>query len=236
MDAVRETDIRVSALSRFPVKSLTGEELDALDLDARGVVGDRVWSIRTVANKIGSGKNTRRFAAVPGLLSLRARTVGAEVRIALPGGEDVAADDPAAAAALSDFLGQPVSLARESDVSHFDDGPVSIIGAGSLAALAAEVGAEVDPRRFRANLVVEGLPPFGEDELVGRRIRVGGVTFDVVLQSTRCVMIDMETADLPEQPRNLRTLGRLHDTCLGVVAQVVEPGRIRLGDQLQMPD
>lgn len=60
------------SLHRFPVKSMSGEERNHLDVDARGCVGDRVWSVRTADGKIGSGKNTRRFAAVPGLLELRA--------------------------------------------------------------------------------------------------------------------------------------------------------------------
>ena len=221
---------RVASLHRYPVKSLAGERLDVVDLDGRGVVGDRIWSIRTAEGKLGSGKNTRRFAAVPGLLLVRGRTTAEGVTVTLPNGAQYAVADGEGDAALSTFLGQMVSLAREIDVDHFDDGPVSIIGAASVDALAAEVGADVDPSRFRANLVLEGLAPFAEDELVGQRIRIGSAELQVELHSTRCVMIDQETADLPAQPRNLYTLGRLHDACLGVVARVVEPGRIEIGD------
>jgi uncharacterized protein YcbX len=214
------------------VKSLSGEALDAVDLDARGVTGDRIWSVRTEDGKLGSGKSTRRFAAVPGLLLLRGRTTDDGVTITLPTHEEYRVGDPATDRVVSDFLGRPVTLARESDVDHFDDGPVSLLGAASVAALAAEVGADVDPRRFRANIVLDGLPAFAEDDLVGQRIGIGDAVLEVVLPSARCVMIDMETADLPAQPRNLRTLGQLHDACLGVIARVVEPGRIRAGDEL----
>ena len=55
---------RVASLHRYPVKSLLGEDLDELTLDERGVVGDRLWSVRTRADKIGSGKSTSRFEAV----------------------------------------------------------------------------------------------------------------------------------------------------------------------------
>ena len=224
----------VVALRRFPVKSLLGEDLDTLDLDLRGVVGDRAWSIRTSDNKIGSGKSTRRFAAVIGLLQLRAHTTQQGVTITLPTGEQYATDDPDAAEAISRFLKQPVTIKRETDVSHFDDGPVSLIGTASVAALAAEVKADVDDKRFRANILVDGLTAFAEDDLVGKHIRIGTATLEVAMRSPRCVMIDMESADLPEQHGNLLAAGRLNEACLGVIANVVEPGTIRRGDRLIM--
>lgn len=229
---MRDTRGRVGSLYRFPVKSLLGERVDAFDVDERGVIGDRVWSIRTADNKIGSGKSTRRFAAVPGLLQLRAHTDDAGVRITLPTGGTYLANDPMTAHALSEVLGQPVAVACETNVNHFDDGPVSLLGLASVAALAAEVGADVDATRFRANILVGGLPPFAEDSLVGHRLDIGDVCLEVSLRSTRCVMIDMETADLASQPGNLRAVGRINDLCLGVVARVTKPGRIRVGDRL----
>jgi len=222
----------VASLHRFPMKSTLGESLGALDVDERGVVGDRIWSIRTRENKIGSGKSTRRFAAVPGLLRVRARTTDAGVRITLPTGEELLTQDPLTGPALSGLLGRPVTVACESNVSHFDDGPVSLLGAASVAALAAEVGAEVDASRFRANILIEGLQPFAEDSLVGQCLRIGDVLLEVTMRSPRCVMIDMETADLPSQPGNLVTVGRLNNACLGVVARVAAPGRVRVGDAL----
>lgn len=229
---MREIGGRVAVLHRFPVKSMLGEQLEALDLDERGVVGDRIWSVRTAENKIGSGKNTRRFAALPGLLKLRSHTADAGVTVTLPTGEKLLTHEHASCDALSEFLGRPVSLACESDVSHFDDGPVSILGAASGSALADEVGGEVHPTRFRANILVEGLPPFAEDGLVGQQLRIGDVMLEVTMRSPRCVMIDMETADLPSQSGNLLATGRLNDACLGVVARVIESGSIRVGDRL----
>jgi uncharacterized protein YcbX len=80
----------------------------------------------------------------------------------LPTGEEFLTHDSAAGHALSEFLRRPVTLSCESTVSHFDDGPVSILGVSSVAALAANVGSEVDVTRFRANILVAGLPPFAE--------------------------------------------------------------------------
>lgn len=225
---------RIAALYRYPVKSLTGEAVEELECDERGFVGDRVWSVRTEGDKIGSGKNTRRFAAVDGLLLIRARLVGDRVELEFPGGRRCHADAGEAASWLADHAGQPLSLARESTVSHFDDGPASLLGLASVAALSDETGTDVDPSRFRANMLVEGLTALAEDHLVGQRLRIGSAMFEVTMRSPRCVMIDMATADLPTQPGNLRAVGRFNEACLGVIARVVRPGRVRVGDVVQL--
>lgn len=225
---------QVHSLHRFPVKSLTGEQVDRLECDARGVVGDRVWSVRTRENRIGSGKNTRRFATVDGLLRLRAISRDDRVEIAFPDGRRCVVEEAAAAALVSQFVGQPVMLAQETDVSHFDDGPVSLLGLASVEALQQERGEDVEPARCRANIVVSGWAPFAEDELVGRRLRIGTTVLEVVQRSPRCVMVDLQTADLPAQHGNLRAIGRLNDANLGVIATVVTPGRMAAGDEVQV--
>jgi len=214
------------------VKSMLGESLQELEFDERGVVGDRLWSVRTPEGKFGSGKSTRRFDAVVGLLELRAALDDGRVLVTFPGGQSYSVDDPVAAERLSALLGRPLSFGAEADVTHFDDGPVSLIGIGSVRALAEARGEDVDARRFRANVVLDTLAAFDEDEPIGRQVRIGEVVLDVLLASPRCVMINMASADLPAQPGNLAALGRLHDACLGVIARVVTPGRITTGDEL----
>ena len=63
---------RVAALWRYPVKSLLGEQRPSLDLNGRGVEGDRTFAIRNADGKFASGKNTRRFFKLDGLFALRA--------------------------------------------------------------------------------------------------------------------------------------------------------------------
>jgi MOSC domain-containing protein len=225
---------RVLFLRRFPVKSMTGERRDHLDVDLRGCVGDRVWSVRTVAGKIGSGKNTRRFEAVPGLLEIRAREVEGRVVITFPDGTTCPIDAAQADMLLSRHLGRPVTVAREDSVSHFDDGPVSLVGSASVDAVAAERGEEVDAARFRSNVVLTTDEPFLEDTWVGRRLGIGTAILLVTLASPRCVMVDMETADLPTQHGNLTAVGRVNGANLGVIATVDSPGRIERGDAVRL--
>ena len=221
---------RIASLHRYPVKSLLGEDLDEVEIDERGVVGDRHWSVRTAADKIGSGKSTSRFEAVVGLLDLRAAMQDDTVVVMSSDGDKYAVDDPVAAERLSSRLGQPLTFAPETDVSHYDDGPVSLIGLASVRALTADRGRFVEPDRFRANIVLDTNAAFAEDAWIGCRIGVGAAVLEVTMPSPRCVMINMASADLPAQPGNLAALAQLHDSCLGVIARVVQPGRVGVGD------
>lgn len=224
--------LNVAALHRYPVKSVLGEQLTAVDLDERGVAGDRAWSVRTAAGKLGSGKATKRFEAVIGLLELRACTSDGRVEVTFPSGDTYDVTDPDAAGHLSRHIGQPLTFVPEVGVSHFDDGPVSLIGLASVRALGEARGEPVDPARFRANIHVDTVEPFIEDEWIGRQMRIGSAALEVVLPSPRCVMINMKTAELPAQPGNLAAIGQLHGQCLGVIARVVKPGRVAVGDEL----
>lgn len=226
---------RVVALARYPVKSLLGEQVTHLSLDRRGVVGDRVWSLRTAEGKIGSGKNTRRFAAVPGLLTVRARDDEGQLVITLPDGSTCrAADADDASERLSRLLGQPLTLAIETNVSHFDDGPVSLLGSASVVAVSHEHGEHVDPARFRANIVVETDAAFAEQEWIGRQVQIGTTLLAVTMASPRCVMVEAATFDVPTQPGILSAVGRVNRARLGVVATVIREGIISIGDTLDV--
>ena len=51
----------VVSLWRYPVKSMTGEELNAVAVTQRGVLGDRAYALIDSADgKVASAKNSRR--------------------------------------------------------------------------------------------------------------------------------------------------------------------------------
>jgi MOSC domain-containing protein len=224
---------RVVSLHRYPIKSMVGEEVTSLHVDHRGGIGDRVWSVRTSNGKIASGKNSRRFAAVPKLLELRAEQQHDTLVITFPDGSSCTASTDAGAR-VGEFVGQPVTLAMETEVSHFDDGPLSLIGTASVRALAQQRNQPLDCARFRPNVVVETSEAFEEESWVGHRLQIGTAVLSVTMRSPRCVMIDMKTADLPTQPGNLKSLGRVNGANLGVIAQVVAPGAMNVGDSVDI--
>ena len=110
----------VAGLWRFPVKSMKGELLDAVELAADGLVGDRAYALIDVdTGKVASAKSVRSFA---GLLSCGAAFVeppqpGSEVppvRITLPDGASVTSDSGDAQRVLSAFFRRNVRLARSA--------------------------------------------------------------------------------------------------------------------------
>jgi uncharacterized protein YcbX len=229
---------RVRELWRYPVKSLAGERLAAVAIDARGVLGDRLWSVRDADGKFGSGKTTRRFRRMDGLLELAAASDDDGVPVVtFPDGRRLRGDGDDIAAALSAHVGREVSLGEETSISHFDEGPLHLLTEASRAAVVQALGRDVETRRFRPNLVIEteagaGLP---EDEWIGAHVTVGdSVVLSIRGGMTRCVMVDLPQVGLGREDGVLRAISALNESRLGVVADVLRGGVVREGDTVRV--
>ena len=117
----------IRALWRYPVKSMLGEELDAVDLRDGGVVGDRAYAVRDKeTGKVASAKHPKLW---PNLLACRAAFVDATrpddelppVRIELEDGTVVLSDAPDVDAVLSRFFGRDVELAHAAQNGYTID-------------------------------------------------------------------------------------------------------------------
>ena len=117
----------IGALWRFPVKSMLGEELDAVDLGEAGIIGDRAYAIRDrETGKVASAKHPKLW---PNLLGCRAAFVepprpGDElppVRIQLADGTSVLSDAADVDAVLSRFFGRDVELAPSAQNGYTID-------------------------------------------------------------------------------------------------------------------
>ena len=108
---------KVSALARYPVKSMLGEQLDELHFTERGAVGDRAYALRELATRqIASAKKfPRLFEFRAACDSEPASGRMAPVTIELPGGRKIHAEDADASELISAALGRKVSLERATD-------------------------------------------------------------------------------------------------------------------------
>ncbi|AUG77858.1 hypothetical protein CFP65_3048 [Kitasatospora sp. MMS16-BH015] len=228
----------VERIWRYPVKSTGGERLDSVEVDPRGLAGDRLYAVRDGEGRFGSGKTTRRFRRMDGLLRLSARLghrLDAPVLLD-PLGSPVA--DPTAF--LRAYLGrEDVELAREDAVSHFDQLPVSVLTTATLGWLRSVLPATViDERRFRPNLLLRtppGTPPFTEDTWCGHPATTRtGLTLHFLRASERCAMTGAPQPGLPHAPEILRTIATHHDNRLDALAEVTHPGRLSVGDELRL--
>ncbi len=231
--------MRVQELWRYPVKSLQGERLDAVDVGPEGLTGDRQWAL--FDRSTGYGLTARR---VPDLLFAAARLrADGGVEVVLPDGT-VTTDD----GVLSDWLARPVTLrAAETDRGprHYeapDDDEdvwdafegasgafhdssrirVSLVSTGTLGTW--------DRRRFRANVLLDGA---GEDALVGSTVRLGTAVLDVLQPVSRCVMVTRpQPGGIARDNGILKTIHRERAGSLAVGALVPVPGRVAVGDEL----
>ncbi len=213
-------------------------------IEPAGVVGDRRWCLVDVA-----ARQVLRTVAHPALMGL---AVEGEPLGATGAGEQVTCDywgrevaleliDHPLAAEASRLLGlspaRGVRLAAAPARGVVYAGAVSLVALSTVEALAAaEVGVPVDPRRFRANLVVDtGLPPRAEEAWVGREVRVGGAVVRPAALTPRCAVVDHH----PETGgRDLRVLAALPvvggTPVCGVDGEVVAAGVVRPGDPVEL--
>jgi uncharacterized protein YcbX len=108
----------VVGLWRYPVKSMMGEELNAVEVTHRGVVGDRQFAIVDAeTGKVAGAKNPRKWG---NFFDFRAAYVEPPqvesklpaVRLNLPDGSVVTSDQPDLAQILSKALGRDVAFAQ----------------------------------------------------------------------------------------------------------------------------
>jgi uncharacterized protein YcbX len=242
----------VRHLWRHPIKGHGVEAVGEAVLAAGATMPwDRVWAIAHEAARVGPAggdwapcANFNRGAKAPELMAIRARVDEAAGKVTLthPRRPEITVDPDRAedAARLVEWVlplsdqrrARPAFVVR-ARVGMTDSAwpSVSVLNLATLEALGARVGRRLAMERFRGNLWLEGLPPFGEFELVGREIRLGRATLAVRERITRC---KATTVDPATGVADADTLGALaagwgHQD-FGVYAEVVEGGRVAAGD------
>ena len=114
---------------------------------------------------------------------------------------------------------------------------VHIINLGTIAELAEAAHKPLHPVRFRANLYLEDLKPWSEFDLIGKKIRAGGVTLKVTKRVERCAAVDVDPDTAQRDTELPQTIWRkTGDTDCGIYASVVEGGAINEGDRIEILD
>jgi uncharacterized protein YcbX len=199
----------VTALYRYPVKALRGETLQRANVEAGGFAGDR-----SNALIVRSRDHARTGKTYRGKENRKLHTVATV---------DDAADLARGAGLTVEHVGE--------QPHYFDAEPVSIVFDTWVRDLEALASRAVDPLQFRPNIVAAAAPDFSiaEPEMIGMRIGVGDVVFDVVSSITRCVTISYDVATGEADPALQRTIVQERDNKMGVYCRVVTPGIIEAG-------
>jgi hypothetical protein len=196
----------VAALYRYPVKALRAERLASADVRADGFAGDRGSALI-----VRSPENPRSGKTYRGKEHRLLHTVSA-----VTDAQDLA-------------LGAGITVDEDGAQPHyFDAEPVSIVFDAWIRELEQMAGRTVDPLRFRPNIVAVAAPGFAASEhaLIGTRLTVGPVAFDVVSAITRCVTPSYDIATGEPDPALHRTIVAERGNIMGIYCRVVVPGEI----------
>jgi hypothetical protein len=257
----RPSGVRIVSLQRYPVKGLSAESLASATLvEGAHFPGDRLFAIENGP----SGFNPAAAEHLPKmrflmlmrherLARLATRYDDAASVLTIRQGGVVAAsgrlDEPEGRRAIERFLedwcsgemrGPARVIAGPPGFRFMDSrsGFVSLLNLATVAEIARAAGRRsIDPLRFRANIDLDGLEPFGEFALVGRRLRLGRATLEVIKRIDRCAAVDVDPATGVRDLSIVPLLERIHahHDC-GVYARIVAGGEIRPGDEVEVLD
>jgi uncharacterized protein len=229
-------ELTITGIRRYPVKAMGGESLETVELDHRGLLGDRWYAVTDQDGRLASGKDGSRFRRHDAVFDYAAHTHGESVWVVGPDGS-WQVGQPELNDELSRVFGVPVEVKAERGVPHFDGGEVSIIGSATLEWMAQQWGINADPRRLRANLVLDTQEPFVEETWVGQELAIGptlgsSVCLVVERRIPRCRTVDLDQDGAHAEGRMLKLLGRHRELCAAVYARVAAPGSISQGDSV----
>jgi uncharacterized protein YcbX len=141
---------------------------------------------------------------------------------------------------LGDELRGPLKVLPAPGAYRFMDdeqGFISVVNLASVRDLSKQIGRPIDPRRFRANVYVEGWPPWAENQLSGGRLILGETEARVVKPIVRCMAthVDPDTGERDIEIVRALFEAYRHRFC-GIYADVTREGRVSVGDgaNLQM--
>jgi uncharacterized protein len=237
----------VEQLSRYPVKSMHAEPLAESNVTLHGVAGDRRFAFI-------QGKDHSRFPwltarEIPRMMLYRASFVdpsdpdNSAVLVTTPEGRQL---DLFSEELLEELRAQlkprlrnqpifPVHLSSAFDSAHF-----SFVSTHALHKLSSLLGEEVEPRRFRANVIVNTDDSAQPDEQtwIGSQVVIGDGDTATIVAITRgdprCMMPNLHPDTAVQDPRILRTIARKQDNIMGVYGCVVKYGVVRLGDVVRL--
>jgi uncharacterized protein len=260
---------RVARLSYTPVRALGLLHPDHVDLTEMGVLNDRRFYLvdehGRLVDRLLAGSLVRVHARTNDDATWLRMTfpdgsvVGGDVQLGEPVQTDIynrlaighVVGGPWAAA-LEPFAHRRVLLVRcdKPGGTRIRAGEalprnqVSLVTDGSLRELAGHLGVdEVDGRRFRMLIELEGATAHEEDSWIGRDVAIGSAVLTITKPDARCAITTQDPDTGERDLDTLRTILRYRGfraddperkIDFGVLGEVRTPGRISLGDEISV--
>ncbi|WP_376957799.1 MOSC domain-containing protein [Azospirillum sp. A26] len=244
----------LTVIRRYPVKGMSGQDLPAIELTAgRAIPLDRRYGLlhgpaaldtETEGWRLPSDfftlDRTEKLAvlqsefdeATQALIIRRGGRQVSRGRLDQPMGRNLL--EQFFAAYLAGIVpGMPRLIeAQQGGFGNSEEPSVTLLNLASLRDLEERIAKQpVDPRRLRANLLVDGIDPWAERGWVGRTLTVGAATLEVVeaLDCTPGNDVNPDTGVADLSLTNIMERGYGHNQML-LRARVTGGGRIAVGN------
>lgn len=247
----------VRGLYRYPVKGLSPEPLERVTLTRDQTVPfDRAYAIE---NGIGrfDPEHPAHLPKINFLMLMRNERLATlqtrfydetETLTILRAGKQVARGDLRsqlgrrmieqflAAYMQSELRGPPrVVSAPGHSFSDVAAKCLHIVNLASLRELERVAGRQLNPLRFRPNVIIDGAEPWAEFSWKDKPLQIGGVPLAFIKRTERCAATDVDPdtgkRDTALPATLLRTYGH---SDFGIYARVLSDGEITLGDPVQV--
>lgn len=244
--------------------------VDAVRLELHGLAGDREFILVDRHGGLMPAHHHGLFS----MLSFRFDPASERLVLTFPGGRVVEGSGAAVGGAMAlDYLGmrtidvcavegdwdrlltehagRPVRMVRSVRAGGgIDVLPVTFFTTGSLHALSERMGGHIDPRRFRANFVIDHDQPFAEDDWDRRLLRIGEALLRVRSPVPRCAVTHVHPDSGANDAAIVPILGKFRERVrlpdglmpsyatpgFASYAEVLEPGTVRRGDEARLID
>jgi uncharacterized protein YcbX len=234
--------MKVSALWLYPVQSMRGQKMEALDFAIDGLRMDRWFGIRDVetGGMVGSSMGKKAWRSIitwDAEIVTPLDAVVPKVEIRFPDGGHVLSDDSEADRILSDRLGRAVELRGREGMKaerRYRMASCHLLTTATLKRLKqSHPEGDFAPERFRPNMVLDCAEQIGfiEQPWLGRLITAAsGAVLEGTEDCKRCALTTRAQGGLPSDPKILHTVMLENNTSAGIYAKVSAPGRVALND------
>jgi uncharacterized protein YcbX len=208
----------VTAIWRYPVKSMAGEPVRSTQLTSTGLVGDRVVQVFDRRGRMVTARTFPRLLRLHATLGLdgeplvdglpwHSREVGRRIEAAVEPG---------------------ARLERFDTPERFDILPLPVCTDGAVSTFGRDV------RRLRPNLVISGVEGLAERQWPGAILRLPEAAVALADLRRRCVMTTYNPDTAEQDPHVLRDIVRRFGGQLCLNAAVTRAGRIEIGHRVDL--
>jgi uncharacterized protein YcbX len=208
----------VTAIWRYPVKSMAGERVGSTALTETGLVGDRVVQVNDPSGRVDTARTFPRLLRHHATLGIdgeplvdglpwRSREVGVLVEAAVAPG---------------------ARLERFDGPGRFDILPLLVCTDGAVSMFGRDV------RRLRPNLMIGGVEGMAERTWPGKILRLPEAEIGLADLRGRCVMTTYDPETAEQDPGVLRDIVRRFRGRLCLNAAVTHAGRVEVGQSIEL--